>query len=84
MCRRDAGRHTLVQRFHDLIGGHDDDAAAIQTFSFTFPAIPQTGQGKHVAVTHADVVRHLTVVDDLPLVEAIRRNEAARCLKGVR
>jgi hypothetical protein len=45
--------------------------------------IPQAGEGKYATVPHADVVGHLPAVEDLPLVEAVRRNEAASVLEGV-
>ena len=82
MGRGDHGRHPLVKVLHDLVGWHDNDAAAIQDFSFTFPAIPEIGKGKHLTVPHTDVVRYLVAVDDLPLVETIRRNQALLALEG--
>ena len=59
---------------------HDENAAAFQVFCVSFPAIPQTSQHKHIIVTHADVMWGLVAIDDIPLLEAIHRIEAASML----
>jgi hypothetical protein len=83
MCRRDDGWHALVQRLHDLIGRHDDDAATVQGLTVVLPVIPETGEGEHVAVPHTYVMRDLVAVDHLPLIETVRGDQTAAMLERV-
>jgi hypothetical protein len=71
-----------MERLHHVTGGHDDDAAAIEDLPFTFPVIPEAGKGKHITVSQTDVVWNLVAVDDIPLIEAIRWNQAPPALEG--
>lgn len=80
--RGNDGRHAFVKWFHEFIGRHHDDAAAVQDLAVSLPSVPETGKGEHVSVSHADVVRYLLAVDHFPLVEAVRRDQAAPTLEG--
>ena len=63
--------------FDQIICRSDDDRAANKLCSLTFPVIPEAGKGKQAAISHADMVRLLSLLLLLPFVEASRRNQAA-------
>ena len=66
-----------MDRLHDLIGGHYDDAATFNAAIFIFPVIPETGEGEDFAIFHTDVVRNLIAGNLFPLIEAISGYQAA-------
>ena len=70
-----------MQWFHNLIGRHDDDAAAVQQLAITFPVIAEAGKGEYVTVPHADVVRNLVAVDQLPFIKFVSRDQATPMLE---
>jgi len=81
MCRGDYGRHLVMQRLHDFVGWHYDDAATVQSLTITLPMFLQPGKCKNVAVPHSDVVRNLVVVDHLLFIKPVCRDKTASMLE---
>ena len=73
-----------MERAQESIGGCRDDGAALDrdTIGRLLPPLPEAGEGEGLIVLERDPPRHFAARGCLPLVEAVRRHEAAARLEG--
>jgi hypothetical protein len=74
--RLDNSGYTRKQRPHHRTGWHHENAAALEDFTASFPAIPEAGEGNYIAVTQPDVVRHPGTIHLAPFIEPVCRDQA--------
>jgi hypothetical protein len=72
---RNDGRHAVVDRADQFVGGHGDDAERPFPFAILIaPVLPDAGDAERRAVGHGEGVQLLALV---ALVENIHRHDAA-------